>query len=317
MADIDEYHHHHDDVADDGSIIVYGGDACCPHQPWSLSQMSRGNCFNSNNNMTKKDQLSTFPPLRSPPRKEKSMLPSRIVRRQDRRKRHRLWKQIQQKQEQECEYYHEENRFSDDEKKDLHSNDDLFASLESLMDQLSQEQREQVSYSNKNQSSIAADMSICTANDQSENATICSSKKQQGRTKNDKAEDCPHYPVGQYGHGCKEPQNACGYVAPSPPDFDVCVHNDHDYDETDDETFGGMSYDYRSKNVGSRKKPLNSSLNVGSNERSNGQPHHTFNSTDTSKNHHGRKDVNGSFQSSSPPPSTTTVEKVKSIVGLR
>jgi hypothetical protein len=303
MAHINDYnqrrHHHHHihgDTSDEGSMtIVYGGDGG-GHQPWSLSPASSCN----QNNVTKEeDPPSTLPPpLHSPTRKEKSISPSWILRRQDRRKRHRTWKQIQQQQIDRCFDNEEENRFSDDDQENLHPPiQDPFASLESLMEQLSQEQREQASSSNEHQQLIAS--------------------PKRHKTNNKDHQESDHVHV----------QNAGGYIASSPLDFDVCVHNDHVYDETDEELCG-RQYDNSNKSSGKRKKRVASSSKVSRNESTIGQCHQNFPAKKASKtSQQSRKGGKGSCQRSRsnnhaenaaiPPPSSTPVEKVKSIVGLR
>jgi hypothetical protein len=268
----------------------------------------------------KKDQLSTILTLPFSPRKEKSMSPTWMLRRHDRRKRRRSSKQVQQLQEEGEEEMNgrseEENRFSNDEEH-LHSNQDPFASLESLMDQLSQEVNDE-GESDENEN---------------KNGTVCPSQgRRKGTTNHPNAETYPHHSTKHCGYGedSVHVQTTGGYIAPSPPDFDVCVHNDNFYDdECDGEEDFHVRYDDSSKNTGKRTKLVDSSLTVSRNERMNSQSHQLSSTKDRSKSHQGRKggkvtfrrsrgDNNAENVSFPPPPSTTTtVEKVKSIVGLR
>ncbi|KAG7356088.1 hypothetical protein IV203_000774 [Nitzschia inconspicua] len=221
------------DPNDDGSIIVYG-DSTSPTKRWFPSQSS----------VTRSSQhpLQNHSP-------DRVLTPSRILRKQDRRKHHRAWNQIQK---QEVDGHCEEYRFSDDEEQELRRPaNDPFASLECLVEQLSQEQRER--HQQQQQHSSRCDMEHRKiAGSQNEEVPTQTNVRRKGRESATASDDLQRDGNGhsQRQKTCKQntkniaqrkidlevatATNAKPYIAPSPPHFDICVHNDHDYGDEED-----------------------------------------------------------------------------------
>ncbi|KAG7361081.1 hypothetical protein IV203_036181 [Nitzschia inconspicua] len=226
------------DPDDDGSIIVYG-DSTSPNKRWFLSQSS-----------VTRNTNSSQQPLQNRSR-DRVLTPSRILQKQDRRKRHRAWNQIQKE---EVDGHFRENRFSDDEEHQLRRPaNDPFASLECLVEQLSQEQRER--YQQQQQQHLSRsdleDGKIDGSNEEKvpNEPNVKRKGKENAATSDDLQRD---------GNGHSQRQKSCQentetiaqrkidlevvattttpkpYIAPSPPDFDICVHNDHDYRDEED-----------------------------------------------------------------------------------